>query len=156
MKRTNYQNKRIYTLLEELGLKDSKEDIVFSCSNGRTSASSEMTKDEADDMIIELNNIKYENQHRQIAKRYGLTLKEYQSGAKMRGKICSYAWMLSDDLTKLTRKDKYGKKKVDYSELDKFLKGNRMKVKKPLDAQNYRELQSTVTQIKQIKNYYRK
>lgn len=55
MKRTTTQNKRLYQLLNRLGInKDSQEDMVYSFTNGRTTKSSEMTYIECNSMIKEL------------------------------------------------------------------------------------------------------
>lgn len=65
---TYTQNKAMHSLLHQLGLMDQKKDLVEQCTNGRTSSSREMSRDEADYMVRILQAQKKERTGKQIGK----------------------------------------------------------------------------------------
>lgn len=105
MKRTANQSKIIYALLAKENLMHHKEDFALSYSDGRTTSTSELTFDEANNLIGYL---------QQGQKAYTSTV---DSAVKIRRKIFHYCYLLGWAVYDKKAKREY----VDYQKLDAWM-----------------------------------
>lgn len=121
---------KIHVLFGQLGLMESKKEIVSDFSNGRTESSKELSFDEAKLLIIRL--------------------AEHSPAERMKSLIFSLAYQ-SDIIYGNTGEDK----KINAAKLNLFLK-ERGAVKKELNAMSYPELVKTHRQFEAIVKNTRK
>jgi len=130
VKRTIDQNNRLHGLLMHMGLMQTKEDLVSSFTNHRTTHSSEMTFDECDTLIKHLG----DNQ----------PVHKKGSKDKMRKKIIGIAhdmgWKLEDG-------------KIDLERIDAFLLSTKSANKKKLNDLKHDQLQLAIHQFEQLREY---
>lgn len=125
---TYIQNKAMHSLLHQLGLMDQKKDLVEQCTNGRTTSSREMSRDEADYMIRLLKAQKQERTGKQIGKVVHL--------------LCLMGYVRDNG-------------QPNYDRINKFIQniGSRNPRQVKLNYLTVSELNAVVTQVEQI---YRK
>ncbi len=134
--RTLQQNKALYSLLSQEGINaDAKAELVYQFTNGRTERSSEMYKNECQELIDCL-------QMRQANK-----TKKFSPGQKQRSKILSICHELGwfDKFS-----PEKGKIMVDIEKLNDWLK-EKGAVKKDLNSLTIQDLNKVVTQFKNIR-----
>jgi len=125
---TSAQLQTIHVLLNKQGLKDQKDSIVETFTNGRTISSREMMKDEAAALIGHLK-----------------SLEPTEKGAlKMRNKILSMAHEM-----RWTKPSGSGVHIVDMDHVNSWCK-SRGYLKKPLDQYLYAELPKLVSQFEAV------
>lgn len=118
---TTPQLKKIHTLLGQLGLMDSKQEIVHSFTEGRTESSREMTLQEAKYLIDWLEN------------------------SQERTKVIRHIWHLAYEMGIIVPGD-LDEKAMNIAKLDSFCK-ERGTVKKAISAQSLKEVKRTVKQF---------
>ena len=123
------QKKRLHLLLNQTGNTENKATIVEGFTEGRTIHSSEMTQQEAFEMIDHLVNLASSD-------------KRQTPENKMRRKLISLAYEM--------RWAKPGDWKKAVQSIDKFCQGEHGKFKKPLNKHNYSELIQLVSQFGQF------
>ena len=123
-KATQPQIAKLHVLLNNLGLKDQKAEIVYNLTDGRTQSSKELTIEEARRLII--------------------NLAEYDPGERLKSLIFSLAYQAG--IIYGSSKDD---KKMNAAKLNMFLR-ERGAVKKDLSVMVYKELISVHRQFEAI------
>lgn len=118
---TTPQLKKIHTLLRQLGLMDSKQEIVHSFTEGRTESSREMTLQEAKCLI------------------------DWLEDSQERTKVIRRIWHLAYEMEIIVPGDP-DEKAMNIAKLDSFCK-ERGTVKKAISAQDLKEVKRTAKQF---------
>lgn len=133
----NEIKKRIYGKLEGLGMKDEKENIVFSFTAGRTSHLSDCNEEELLSLLEKLGGHVSNTDNIQYG-RFNRDNKQHM-----------YLLSMCQQLGWITFNHKLGRNVADISRLGRWVK-NFASVKKPLLEQTPQELQQTVYQMEQM------
>ena len=133
MIRTKQQSRAIYSLLNKLNIDDSsKESIVLSFTNNRTTHTSELNYNEAAELIKSLNNELQKNNN-----------SDFWKGDKMRKRIFSlcytYNWTIFKNRKEIVDIERLNRWMIKYSYL-----------KKPLNKYKYSELPELVSQFEKV------
>ncbi|WP_370860938.1 hypothetical protein [Parabacteroides faecis] len=126
---TTPQLKKIHTLLGQLGLMDSKPEIVNSFTDGRTESSREMMLSEAKALI------------------------EWLMGTQERTSIIRRIWHLAYEMEIIIPGDQ-NEKAMNVAKLDTFCK-ERGTVKKAISAQSLKEIKRTAKQFEAMYNKHK-
>jgi hypothetical protein len=129
--------KRIYARLESIGMKEEKEDIVFSFTAGRTSHLSAMDDEELLSLLEKLGG------HVTNTDNLNWGRFDYKNKQHM------YLLSMCQQLGWVIHNQKLGRNVADLTRLGRWIK-NFGSVKKPLIDQDPRELQQTVYQMEQM------
>lgn len=121
---TKEQSKKLHTLLSQLKLMDSKNDMIYDVTGGRATSSKDLTTDEA--LIL----IKH--------------LSQFDNNDKMRRKVYALAYEAG-----IIYGDTLEDKKMNTAKLNQFLK-TRGAVKKNLHSLNHSDLIKVVSQFQSI------
>ena len=133
MTRTKQQSRAIYSLFNKLNIDDlTKETLVLSFTDNRTTHTSELNYNEAAELIKSLNKELQKNNN-----------SDFWKGDKMRKRIFSlfytYSWTIF----------KQGKEIVDVERLNKWMLKYSY-LKKPLNKYKYSELPELVSQFEKV------
>ena len=130
MKRTSEQNKRLFALLYRLGWTEDRGEFVLSFTNGRTTSTAQMNREECESLIQHLQSFvtKSESDREKDKKRKKVIAIAHNLG-----------WKLPSG-------------KVDISSIQNFINEKGV-VKKPFNEYNLMELSKLIYQFEKIYEY---